>query len=105
MVESGARNHAEWAWLTGSRVVQDGFTPLHSAAYNGHDAAIKALVAAKADVHAKNTVRGVALGGRGGRRRQFCFLLLLFGVLNLKFWKDPIRKPQTQPYILDCTNP
>ena len=69
-VASGAANHAEWAWLTGSRVVQEGTTPLHFAAQMGHEAAIKALVAAKADVHAKDEVRGGVLGGRGGRRRR-----------------------------------
>ena len=57
-VASGARNHAEWAWLTGRYVVQKGWTPLHQAAENGHEAAIKALVAAKADVRGKNEVRG-----------------------------------------------
>ena len=42
-------------------------TPLHQAALNGHEAAIKALVAANADVHAKNHVRGGGvLGGLGG---------------------------------------
>jgi hypothetical protein len=34
-------------------------TLLHVAATNGHDSVIKALVAAKADVHAKDKVRGV----------------------------------------------
>ena len=65
-VAGGARNHAEWAWLTVIRAVQDGWTPLHFAAQKGGDVAIKALVAAKADVHAKNNVRvgqGVMLGG------------------------------------------
>ena len=66
-VAGGARNHAEWAWLMGSRVVQDECTPLHVAAQNGHTTAIKALVAAKADVHAKDTVReGVAWRVREG---------------------------------------
>ena len=31
-VAGGARNHAEWAWLTGRRVAQKGRTPLHVAA-------------------------------------------------------------------------
>ena len=50
----------------GNRVVQNGFTPLHFAAQKGQEAKIEALVAAKADVHAKNNVRvgqGVMLGG------------------------------------------
>ena len=71
-VAGGADHHAEWAWLTGSRVVQHGWTPLHFAADNGHEAVIKALVAAKADVRAKERVRGGVLGGRGGRRRRVC---------------------------------
>ena len=70
-VAGGARNHAEWAWLTGSRVVQNGSTSLHYAASNGDETAIKALVAAKADLHAKDKVRGGLLGGRGRRRRRF----------------------------------
>ena len=101
-VAGGARNHAGWAWLTVIRAVQDGFTPLHQAAANAHEldrkeAAIQALVAAKADVHAKNEVRGGVLGGRGRRRRRVCILLLLFGVWILRFLIDPIRKPQIQP--------
>ena len=90
-VAGGARNHAEWAWLTGRRVVQDGRTPMHFAAGEGNEASIKALVAAKADVHAKEKVRGGSLGGRGERRRRVFILLLLFGILDLRFWKDPIR--------------
>ena len=61
-VAGGARNDGDWAWLTG-RVVQDGFRPLHQAAFSGHDAAIKALVAARADVDAETKVRGVGEGG------------------------------------------
>ena len=44
-------------------------TPLHMAAEHGQEAAIKALVAANADVRAKNFVtggRGSVLGWRGG---------------------------------------
>ena len=72
-VAGGDQNHAEWVWLTGRRAEQSGWTPLHAAASicNVKDAAIKALLAANADVHAKEgTVRvgarGVVLGGRGG---------------------------------------
>ena len=60
-VAGGAQNHAEWVWLTGRRAEQSEHTPLHAAAEKGKEAAIKALLAAKADVHAKGMVRG----GRG----------------------------------------
>ena len=64
-VAGGARNHAESAWLTGSRVAQIGWTPLRCAANYFNVAAIKALVEAKADVDAKGKVRGGVLAGRG----------------------------------------
>jgi len=66
LVAGRTRIYAEWAWLTGRRVAQGRNTPLHSAARNGHEAAIKALVAAKADVNAKDQVR---YGRRGGSER------------------------------------
>jgi len=99
-VAGGVNHHAEWAWLTGSHVVQNGNTPLHYAAYNDHGAVIKALLAAKADVHAKDKVRTRVLGERGGRQRRVCISLLLFGVFDLRLWKDPIRKPHIQPWTL-----
>ena len=102
-VAGGTRNHAGWAWLTGSRVVQHGNTPLHLAAVNGHEAAIKLLVAAKADLHVKANVRGGVLGGRGGGRRRVCMLLLWLRILNLRFWSNLIRQPPTQSYTLKCT--
>ena len=51
-----------------SLVAQRGVTPLHYAASRGRESAsIKALVAAKADVHAKDTVRvGGGVGGPEG---------------------------------------
>jgi hypothetical protein len=73
--------------------VQEGWTPLHFAAQNGHGSVIKALVAAKADVHAKTRVRdgrrGAAWRERGGRRRV-CILLMWSGFLNMRLLKDPI---------------
>jgi len=51
--------------MTDSRVAQDGKTPLHFSADKTGDGLIKALVAAKADVDAKDKVRGGVLGGRG----------------------------------------
>jgi len=39
-------------------VAQDEMTPLHDAAWMGNESVIRALVAAKADLHAKDKVRG-----------------------------------------------
>jgi len=77
-VPGGARTHAEWVWLTGSRVAQDGDTPLRAAAYSGQEEVIKALLAGKADVNAKNKVRGGEDGGclqgkEGGLGSDFFF--------------------------------
>ena len=55
-VAGGARNQADWAWLTGSRVAQKGFKPLLLAAKSGHETAIRVLLAAKADIRAKTEV-------------------------------------------------
>ena len=57
-----AENDEDWVWLTGSRVAQSGQAPLHTAVDNEHEAAIKTLVAAKADLYAINKVRA---GGGG----------------------------------------
>lgn len=47
---------------------QEGHTSLHYAASEGHEAAIKVLLAAKAGVQAKDNVRGGEglMGERGG---------------------------------------
>ena len=37
--------------------MQNGFTPLHKAAWKGHQTVVTALIAAGADVNAKNNVR------------------------------------------------
>ena len=47
------------------RAPQDGDTPLHFAAACGHAAVAEQLLAAKADVEAKDTVMGEGDEGRG----------------------------------------
>ena len=68
-VAGDARNQPGWAWLTGSRGAQVGGMALHYAARMGHDAAITTLLAAKADIHATDWVRGEGgaqgVGARG----------------------------------------
>ena len=60
-------------------MAQDGRTALHNAATKGHDAAITTLLAAKADIHATDEVRGeggaqgvVARGVLGSLICRFC---------------------------------
>jgi ankyrin repeat protein len=61
-------------------VAQDGETPLQFAARAGHEAAIKALVVAKADVNTKHKVRGGGgLEGKGGGASDV-MLILWFGI-------------------------
>ena len=91
MVAGGARNNAEWAWLTGRRMVQFSRAPLFLAAENGHEAAIKALVAAKADVHAKEEVRG---GGAGWARGETASGLHLT-IVVWSFWTWGFGKTQS----------
>jgi hypothetical protein len=45
---------------------QDGGTPLHEAAFNGRTEAVKALIEGKADLEAKNEVRGAEERGVSG---------------------------------------
>ena len=102
MVAGGAREHTEWAWLTRNGLAQDGKTPLHRAARSGKEAMIKALLAAKADVHAKDEV-GVGAGGRvrrGGRGESAAWVVHC----NIVVWscepevvERPNREPLTQP--------
>ena len=107
-VAGGATTHAGWAWLTGRRVAQVGDTPLHKAsAAEWHTAAyfdewgwsaIEVLLAAKADVNAKNDVRGGEVAWRArGVRRVGSVLLLWFAFLTLRLLKDPIPEPLLQP--------
>ena len=80
-------------------MVQNGDTPLHtaSAAEEGMEV-IEALLAAKADVNAKNDVRGGEVAWRArGVRRVGSVLLLRFSVLTLRRLKDPIPEPLLQP--------
>ena len=91
-VAGGARNHLGWAWLTGSRVAQYGDTALHDAAGNGHDAAITTLLAAKADIHAKNKVRGE--GGAEGVEARGVLGSLIYR-LGLDFSNCVLEKSQS----------
>ena len=64
--------------------------------------AIKALVAEKADVHAKDKVRvGEGFKVLGGRKERGSLSILCYycGVedWNLRLMVDPIRTPQTDP--------
>ena len=97
-VAGGARTHAGWAWLTGRRLAQEGDTPLHVASVCGRGAEIKALLAAEADVNAKDRVRGGRVAERARWvRRAGSVLLLWFLVLTLRLLKDPILEPLPQP--------
>ena len=101
-VAGGAGTHVEWAWLTGSRLAQYGMTPLYWAASSCTDAAIRALVEAKADVNANDDVRvgdgwGVDLKGEARGGVGVCIVLFCFGSLNLRMLKDSILEPSTQP--------
>ena len=47
------------------RVPQDGYTPLHVAAANSHNAVVEMLLAARAATDSTDRVRGVWNGGCG----------------------------------------
>ena len=83
-------------------MAQDGETPLHLAASSGHEAAIKALVAAKADVHAKAMVRGGVLGGRGGAASGLYFTIAVrsFGPAVLEIPNPSTSTSTPKPWTL-----
>ena len=108
-------SEGEWdgsAWLTGSCVPQKGYTPLHHAVWIGPSdppralLAVKALLAANANVDAKNKVCRGARGRRVGVR----YSPILGGglqFLSLSYLTNPDpepSKPQSQQHILN-TNP
>ena len=83
--------------------MQGGWTPLHLAAGRGHEAAIKALVAAKAPVHDEGNVRGG--GGHWVCMAQDVHLNIVVSSFKLRLLKDRICGHQTQRYTLECTQP
>ena len=92
-------------------MAQVGDTPLHTAQAAGdyvdeNKAVIEALLAAKADVNAKNEVRGGKVAWRArGVRREGSVLLLWFSVLTLMLLKDPILEPLPQPSAREPKSP
>ena len=73
------------AWLSGSRVPQDGQTPLHYAALRGPEAVVGVLLEAGADTEATDMVRGA--GGMASRGR--------FGVVRIGFVLDGMMPPHS----------
>ena len=62
--QRGTNHGGGGSWLTGSRVPQDGMTPLHYAAKYGYAAIVGVLFAAGADKDAETEVSGWG-GGEG----------------------------------------
>ena len=89
-------------------MAQVGDTPLHKALAHRYqdEAVIEALLAAKADVNAKNDVRGGKVAWRArGVRRGGSVLLLRPSVLTLGLLKDPIPEPLPQPSVRTPPHP
>ena len=79
-------------------MAQEGYTPLHAAVGEGCLAVIDALLAAKADINAKNDVRGGEVAWRArGVRRVGSVLLMWLAFLTLRLLKYPIPEPLPQP--------
>ena len=68
-IPTGYQPRGRGAWLTGSRVWQNGRTPLRLAAEKGHAVVVGALLAAEADKDATVEVRGGRLQGESGAVR------------------------------------
>ena len=76
------RGRCRSGFLTRGCAPQDGWTPLHVAAAWRHDAVVRVLVKAGADVTAKNKVSERRVGGDGnmlGERRRFFGMGTAFG--------------------------
>ena len=81
-----ARVRCRSGFLTRGCAPQNGRTPLHAAAYQGHDAVVRVLVEVGADVTAKDKVSERRVGGDGhmlSKRRDF------------SEWGQPSGEPQS----------
>ena len=72
---------------------QDDSTPLHIAANRGHDAVVRILVEAGADVTAKDKVSERRVGGDGQ---------MLSMRRDCSEWGQPLGEPQSPAWNADC---